>query len=210
MHAGEPDLIGFDRQASSDWTQLLAGVDEAGRGCLAGPVTAAAVVLPPNWMPDGLDDSKKLTARKRERLYTDIIRGASLWSAFCVPSSRIDRINILQATMEAMSGAIRGLGRLPGLVLVDGNRLPDLDVPGQAVIGGDGRSAAIAAASIIAKVARDSLMQEFDRRYPAYGFGHHKGYGAPDHLAALESDGPCPIHRFTFRPLSERDQQSLF
>ena len=208
--SGDRPLVAFDREASAGWSIRLAGVDEAGRGCLAGPVVAAAVVLDPGRIPDGLDDSKRLTRRERERLYTEIVKGAPAWSAFSVSSRRIDEVNILRAALQAMAGSVAGLRLRPDLVLVDGNRLPDLDRPARAVVGGDGRSAAIAAASIIAKVVRDSLMCELDDRYPAYGFGAHKGYGSRRHITALEDLGPTPVHRMTFRPLADRNQTSLF
>ena len=210
MSAGPPALRDFDREASDDWSLRLAGVDEAGRGALAGPVVAAAVVLDPEQLPDGLDDSKRLTARKRERLYTQIIEGAPAWSACCISSRRIDRVNILAATLEAMGACVAAVHPQPDLVLVDGNRLPPLSRPGRAVVGGDGRSAVIAAASIVAKVVRDSLMVELDGRYPAYGFAGHKGYGAAVHLQAIETHGPSPVHRLSFRPLAGRDQGRLF
>jgi len=203
-------LTAFDRDRSRDGELRLAGVDEAGRGCLAGPVTAGAVVLPPGWCPEGLDDSKRLTARRREKLYSQIVEGALAWGAFSVTAGEIDRIDILRASLKAMAGAVAGLGVPPDLVLVDGNRLPDWDLRSEAVVGGDGLSAAVAAASIIAKVTRDRFMIDLESVYPGYGFAGHKGYGSAEHLAALRSLGPCPEHRRTFRPVADLDQGRLW
>ena len=192
-------------QAALDWDTpgLLAGVDEAGRGPLAGPVVAAAVILDPRQPIAGLADSKKLTARRRERLY-DEIRAKALCCAVAEASvEEIDRLNILQATLLAMQRAVAGLRLPPAKVLVDGNRLPQLAVRAEAVVGGDARVPAISAASILAKVTRDHWCQEFDRQYPAYGFARHKGYGTVEHLDALRAHGACPQHRRSFRPVSE-------
>ena len=210
MRADAAALAGFDRERSRQGRLVLAGVDEAGRGCWAGPVVAAAVVLPDAWAPDGLDDSKKLSPARREALFAAIRAGALGWAACAVPAGEIDRVNILRATLGAMSRAVARLRIPPDLVLVDGNRLPDLPVPAQAIVGGDGASAAIAAASIVAKVLRDRVMTAWERHYPGYGFAAHKGYGAAAHREALERLGPCPLHRLTYEPLASRGQASLF
>ncbi len=189
---------------------MLAGVDEAGRGCWAGPVVAAAVVLPDGWAPDGLDDSKKLSAARREALYAEVRAHALAWHACAVSAAEIDRTDILRATLRAMSRSVAGLGVTPGLVLVDGTQLPALQVPAEALVRGDGTSAAVAAASIIAKVLRDRVMVAWDRRFPVYGFASHKGYGAAAHRAALDRLGPCPLHRLSYEPLASRGQARLF
>ncbi len=189
---------------------MLAGVDEAGRGCWAGPVVAAAVVLPDGWAPDGLDDSKKLSPARREALYAGIRAHALAWKACAVSAAEIDRTDILRATLQAMARSVNSLGVTPGLVLVDGTQLPPVEVPAEALVRGDGTSAAVAAASIIAKVLRDRVMVAWDRRFPGYGFASHKGYGAAAHKAALDRLGPCPLHRFSFEPLASRDQGRLF
>ena len=206
------DLAAFDLALVADGTARgpIAGTDEAGRGCLAGPVVAGAVVLPAGWCPAGLDDSKRLTALRRDVLYDAIVEGALCWGAFAVSPRRIDEINILRASLEAMAGAVALLRRVPGVVLVDGVHAPALPMPSRCLVGGDGRSAAIAAASIVAKVVRDRLMVEMDRRWPGYGFAGHKGYGAPEHLEALRTLGPSPIHRRTFRPVAELGQGVLW
>ena len=203
-------LAQFDAACRAAPHQLVAGVDEAGRGCLAGPVVAGAAILPPGWCPDGLDDSKRLTARRRDALYDAIVRGALCWGAFAVSPARIDEINILRASLEAMAGALALLGRVPDLVLVDGVHAPEVPWPTRTVVGGDGASAAVAAGAIIAKVTRDRLMADLDARWPGYGFAGHKGYGAAAHLDALHRLGPCPLHRRTFRPVAELVQGRLW
>jgi len=178
-----------------------AGVDEAGRGPLAGPVVAAAVILDPDRPIDGLADSKVLSPARRETL-ADLIRERALAIGIGVAEPElIDRINILQATMTAMRWAIEALEPAAESAIVDGNRVPALTIPARHLIGGDGLEPAISAASIIAKTHRDALMVELDRQHPAYGFARHKGYGTPAHLAALEQHGPCPAHRQSFRPV---------
>jgi ribonuclease HII len=203
-------LAGFDREHADGGRLRLAGVDEAGRGCWAGPVVAAAVVLPPGWCPEGLDDSKRLTPARRESLFHVLRAGALGWGACAVSADVIDRINILQASLLAMSRAVRRLAPPPEYVLVDGRQLPALPCAGQALIRGDGRSAAVAAASVIAKVLRDRLMCAWDRRLPGYGFAQHKGYGSTAHLAALRRLGPCPLHRRSYRPVALLGQGSLW
>lgn len=178
--------------------QTLCGIDEAGRGPLAGPVCAAACILPRDLEIPGLNDSKQLSAKKREALYAEITERALAWAVCMVDEKRIDEINILQATFEAMRGALGGLSVRPDFCLVDGNRDPKLGIPTQTVVKGDARCATVAAASILAKVSRDRLMTELDAVYPEYGFAIHKGYGTKAHYAALERYGLCPIHRRSF------------
>ncbi|XPV76565.1 MAG: ribonuclease HII [Desulfovibrio sp.] len=179
--------------------EYLAGVDEAGRGCLAGPVVAAAVILPAEYDLPGLDDSKKLTEKKREALYQPVREQALAWAVGVVWPPVIDEINILQSTFRAMNHAVAHLKRQPKMVLVDGNKtIPQLKLSQQAIIGGDGKIAAISAASVIAKTYRDHLMVALDKRYPQYGFSIHKGYGTKIHLEALEEHGPSRMHRLTF------------
>jgi len=181
--------------------ELTAGVDEAGRGPLAGPVVAAAVVLDPLFPIDGLRDSKKLSAAHRERLAVLIRERAYAWSVGRADAGDIDRINILQATLLAMARAVAGLPTPPRHVLVDGLHCPRLPCSVEAVVGGDRRIASISAASILAKVTRDAEMVQLDRRYPQYGFRRHKGYPTVEHREALLQHGPCPIHRRTFAPV---------
>ncbi|MGE4296683.1 MAG: ribonuclease HII [Desulfovibrionaceae bacterium] len=181
-------------------TGLVAGTDEAGRGCLAGPVVAAAVILPPVFDLPGLTDSKKLTEARRNTLRTAILAQATAWNLGLVWPWTIDRINILQASLAAMRGAVARLGAQPCLVLVDGNQtIPGLGIAQRTVVGGDALEPAISAASILAKTFRDDIMRRLDTRYPAYGFAGHKGYGAKTHMAALREHGPCRMHRMTFR-----------
>lgn len=176
----------------------IAGVDEAGRGPLAGPVFAAAVILPDDVIIDGINDSKKLSAKKREELFDVICKAAEAYSVCAVSEAAIDEINILQATFRAMRGAVSGLDVKPELVLIDGNKSPDLDTAHEAVVKGDSKSMAIAAASILAKVSRDRYMCKMAEKYPGYGFEKHKGYGTKAHYEAIEKLGICEIHRKTF------------
>jgi len=180
---------------------LVAGVDEAGRGPLAGPVVAAAVILDPTRPLDGLDDSKRLTPAQRERAFADICRHAVSFHIAEASVAEIDGLNILQATLLAMKRAVEGLKTVPAGVLVDGNRLPRLHIPARAIVGGDARVAAISAASILAKVHRDRLCEALDRAYPQYGFARHKGYGTALHLQALQRHGACAEHRRSFAPV---------
>lgn len=182
---------------------LIAGVDEAGRGPLAGPVVAAAVILDENNPIAGLADSKKLNSKTRERLYDEIRAKAVCCSIAEATVEEIDRLNILQATMLAMRRAVEGLRLKPHLVLVDGNRLPVLSIRAEAIVKGDAKIAAISAASILAKVHRDRWCADFHEQYPLYGFATHKGYGTAVHLAALRAHGACPQHRTSFRPVAE-------
>lgn len=192
-------------QLGLDWRPpepaLVAGVDEAGRGPLAGPVVAAAVVLDPRRRIRGLADSKQLTPRARERLYEQILERALCCSIAEASVDEIDRLNILHATMLAMRRAVEGLRLVPRRVLVDGNRLPELRVEAEAVIGGDATVPAISAASILAKVHRDRLCETLCAQHPGYGFAVHKGYPTPDHLEALVRLGACAIHRRSFAPV---------
>ena len=185
---------------------LVAGVDEAGRGPLAGPVVASAVILDPRHEIDGLDDSKKLDAATREALAVEVRAKSVCWSVAWSDAAEIDAINILAATLLAMRRAILGLAVMPAGVQVDGNRLPDLrfgecTLPGEAIVGGDGRVAAISAASILAKTTRDGIMVAMDRLYPHYEFARHKGYGTEAHRRHLETHGPCKQHRRSFAPV---------
>lgn len=179
----------------------LCGVDEAGRGPLAGPVVAAAVILPPGVSLPGLNDSKKLSPSRRERLAAEIRASALVWAIAEASASEIDEWNILRATLRAMARAVAALPLVPDEVLVDGNRAPTLEVPVRTIIGGDALEPAIMAASILAKTHRDARLVALDRRYPGYGFARHKGYGTAAHLAALACLGPCPEHRRSFAPL---------
>ncbi len=189
----------FDQQFRDAYGGLICGVDEAGRGPLAGPVYAAAVILSPEYPIIGLNDSKKLSEKKREALYDIILEEAV---AYCVASASVEEIetyNILGATYLAMSRAVSGLSRSPVLALIDGNRIPpQLTVPAQSVVKGDALSESIAAASILAKVSRDRVLKEMDTQYPQYGFAVHKGYGTAAHTAAIREYGPCPEHRPSF------------
>ncbi|MDO7634849.1 MAG: ribonuclease HII [Porticoccaceae bacterium] len=191
----------------------LAGVDEVGRGPLAGDVVTAAVILPANHGIEGLADSKVLSSRQRENLYLDIVGRALCWSVARATVEEIDRFNILQATLMAMRRAVMGLSQQPDFVAVDGNRLPQWEYRGEAVVKGDGRVEVISAAAILAKVVRDAEMKAFDVTYPGYGFAANKGYGTPQHLEALARKGPTAIHRRSFAPVREQmvlTQDTLF
>jgi ribonuclease HII len=191
----------------------LAGVDEVGRGPLAWDVVTAAVILPADHGIEGLADSKALSARQRENLYKDIISRADCWCVGRATVAEIDRFNILQATLMAMRRAVIGLKIQPDYVAVDGNRLPQWEYKGEAVVKGDGRVEVISAASIIAKVVRDAEMKDMDAKYPGYGFAKNKGYGTAQHLEALQRMGPSPIHRRTFAPVRNEiglEQSPLF
>jgi len=188
---------------SWDIPGLVAGVDEAGRGPLMGPVVAAAVILDELNPIQGLADSKKLTALRREKLYDEIRAKALCCSIALATAEEIDSLNILQATMLAMKRAVEGLRLKPNKVLVDGNRLPTLVILSEAIVGGDALVPSISAASILAKVHRDRWCAEFHLEYPQYGFADHKGYGTAEHLAALRQHGACPQHRRSFAPVAE-------
>jgi ribonuclease HII len=206
-------LLRFERQAWADGNKRLAGVDEAGRGPLAGPVVAAAVVFEREFLESeecgvlsGLDDSKKLSENRREEFHSLLFRcprvsiGVGLATAV-----EIDRANILAATHAAMQRAVAQLSPPPDHVLVDGLPIPGLTVESTAIVRGDSRSLSVAAASIVAKVTRDRIMRELDRRYPGYGFARHKGYGTKAHMRALLDYGPCPVHRYSFQPVSDAE-----
>ena len=192
------DMWEFENRYLSEGYKMVCGVDEAGRGPLAGPVCAAAVILPPNIDIPGLNDSKKLSDKKRRELFPVICEKAVAYAIAFSDQKEIDEINILQATYLAMERAIRQLPVKPDFALIDGNRAKDFGVPLETIVGGDGRSASIAAASILAKVSRDDVMLQMAEEYPGYGFEIHKGYGTKAHYAALAEKGPSPIHRMTF------------
>lgn len=182
---------------------LIAGIDEAGRGPLAGPVVAGAVILDPDRPIKGLRDSKQLTASERDDLAVEIRTRSLAWAVAEACVAEIDELNILQATLVAMRRAVAGLSIAPGQALVDGNCCPVLPCPVRAIVGGDRDIAAISAASILAKTSRDLMLIELDRQYPDYGFAQHKGYATPEHLAALARHGPCPAHRRSFAPVRQ-------
>lgn len=188
----------YERNAVQQGYTAVCGIDEAGRGPLAGPVYAAAVILPDGLEIPGLNDSKKLTEKKREALFDEICQKAIAYGIGCASEQEIDEINILQATYLAMRRAVEQLSVPADYALVDGNRMPPLAIPGETVVKGDAKSASIAAASILAKVSRDRVMLLMDPVYPQYQFAKHKGYGTKVHREALLTYGPCPIHRKTF------------
>lgn len=215
--AAPADRLAFERQLWRQGLRVVAGVDEAGRGPLAGPVVAAAVVLPAAWNEGGLpadlrglNDSKQLTENRRETFFARLTACPEIQHGIAsVEPAEIDRVNILRATHQAMVMALAGLASLPEHVLVDGLPVAVLRWPQTALVKGDSRSYSIAAASVLAKVTRDRRMLEYDRTYPAYGFARHKGYPTPEHLAALRRHGPCPIHRHSFAPV-RAEQGELF
>ncbi|MEO8537555.1 MAG: ribonuclease HII [Betaproteobacteria bacterium] len=196
-HGGPRDRPAHVRRCAC----LIAGVDEAGRGPLAGPVVAAAVILDPARRVRGLRDSKQMTAEQRERVACDIRANAIAWAVAASDVGEIDALNILRATLLAMRRAVELLSVRPVEALVDGDHCPELGCPVYAIVKGDRDVPAISAASIIAKTVRDSMLVALDRDYPMYGFARHKGYGTPEHLAALDLHGPCPHHRRTFAPV---------
>lgn len=197
-------MRGLEQQFATAGYEFVAGVDEAGRGCLAGPVVAAAVVVSPDCLIPGVDDSKRLSAARRERLAEEIKGRAAAWSVAVGDAALIDRINVLEATRWTMRNALRSLTVRPAVALVDAVRLDEVDVCGAEVptlplVRADSLSFAVACASIIAKTDRDRLMASYDRMYPGFGFARHKGYASEDHRAALKKLGPTPLHRLTFR-----------
>jgi ribonuclease HII len=192
------DWFFYENAARNDGCKMVCGIDEAGRGPLAGPVFAAAVILPEHAQIEGLNDSKKLTPKKREALYDVIVKTAVAWGIGFATEAEIDKINILQATFLAMRRAVGKLSPKPDCALVDGNRMPQLGIETRTIVKGDSLSASIAAASILAKVSRDRLMCQIDEIYPEYGFAKHKGYGTKQHVEMLRKIGPCPVHRRTF------------
>ena len=188
----------YEIEAKSKGYKAVCGVDEAGRGPLAGPVCAAAVILPENTIIDGVNDSKKLSEKKREALF-DVIKSSA--RSYCIAYATVEEIesmNILNATMLAMKRAVEGLDVKADYAMIDGNRLPDLNIDSEFIIKGDAKSMAIAAASILAKVSRDRLLREYAKEYPEYQFDKHKGYGTKAHIEALKKYGPCPYHRMSF------------
>jgi ribonuclease HII len=198
-----PDLA-LESALQSRGLRWIAGVDEAGRGPLAGPVAAAAVILPPGFVCPGLDDSKKLSPARREKLHAALTGHPDLiWSVATADVGEIDRLNILRATHLAMRRAVEGLARQPDHCLIDGLPVRDFPWPHDAIVKGDSRSLSIAAASIIAKVTRDRIMLEIDREFPQFGFARHQGYGTREHLAALRIHGPCRHHRRSFQPVAQ-------
>ena len=198
MKTEAPDLWLYEHEAAREGFACVCGVDEAGRGPLAGPVCAAAVILPPDIQIEGLNDSKKLTDKKRRALYDVIVEQAVSYGIAFADEQEIDEINILQATFLAMRRAFEKLTVMPDIALIDGNRAPGLSCRERTIVHGDALSASVAAASILAKVTRDRLMEEYDAQYPQYGFAVHKGYGTKRHYEALREFGPCPIHRQSF------------
>lgn len=192
--------LDFEKQAAAEGFRFIAGIDEVGRGCLAGPVVAAACILDLSRpLPEGLDDSKKLTEQQRERIAEELREHAVSFAVGEIAAEEIDRINILQATREAMKLAIAALDPAPDYLLIDALNLKEIGLPQRAIIKGDCVSASIAAASVIAKTHRDRLMRDYDAIYPQYGFAGHVGYGTKVHLDALKNCGPCPLHRRSFR-----------
>lgn len=186
--------------------QSIAGIDEAGRGPLAGPVLVAAVILPPHFVLSGLNDSKKLTAKVRDRLYSEITENPEIrWTSIAISPQEIDRLNILGATHSGMRAVLEQLSPRHAHALIDGLPVPHFPCPQTALVGGDGVSLSIAAASVIAKVERDRIMLENDSLYPEYGFAKHKGYPTREHFAKLRTHGPCPIHRRSFAPVAQAE-----
>jgi len=200
-------MLHFETMARRQGFLTIAGVDEAGRGPLAGPVVAAAVILPEGLIIPGVNDSKKLAESMRNRLYDRIMSEAVSVGVGISDNMTVDRINILQATLRAMESAVKLLSSRPDCLLVDGISKTSLDIHQKTIKKGDSLSQSIAAASIIAKVTRDRIMEEYDRKYPEYGFAGHKGYGSASHLAAIAEFAPCPIHRLTFRGVREHSVQ---
>ncbi len=196
-------LLRFEQELWDRGFRHLAGVDEAGMGTLAGPVVAAAALLPPGFRPRGLDDSKKLDAAERERLAAEIRGGALAVAVGLASHEEVDRLNVYQAGLLAMRRAVEGLAVRPDHLLVDARAVPGVEIPQRGIVRGDAQSLCIAAASVVAKTTRDALMVELDRAHPGYGFARHKGYGAPEHLEALRRLGPSPVHRRTFAPVKE-------
>ncbi len=202
--AGKMPDYSIEKALLDEGFSPVAGIDEAGRGPLAGPVVAAAAILPEGFTAEGLDDSKKVSAPRRERLYEAITAAGSgvVWASAAVNAATIDEINILRATHRAMALAASALTVQPGIAIIDGRPVKGFPYPYRAVVKGDSKSLSVAAASIIAKVERDRIMLAFAQRYPQYGFERHKGYGTKRHLEALRAHGPCPIHRQSFAPVA--------
>lgn len=190
--------VEYEQNAELKGYKAICGVDEAGRGPLAGPVCAAAVILPPNTIIDGVNDSKKLTEKKREALFDVIKETAVSYSIAYASVEEIESINILNATMLAMKRAVEGLDVKADYAMIDGNKMPPLDIDGETIVKGDAKSMSIACASILAKVSRDRLLYEYAKEYPQYRFDKHKGYGTAAHREAILEYGPCPYHRMSF------------
>jgi ribonuclease HII len=197
------DMLLWERQMAKHGYKIIAGIDEAGRGPLAGPVVAAAVVLPMDFRIDGINDSKKLTSKQRDTAYEYITKAAAHIGLGVVSPQEIDQINILQATCKAMRIAFEAIGAKVDICLIDGLPMKNFGHPHKAIVGGDGKSASIAAASIIAKVTRDRIMCKYDSIYPGYGFASHKGYGSELHLRMIREMGICEIHRKSFAPIRD-------
>ncbi len=202
------DMLRYEREAQDEGYAVIAGVDEVGRGPLAGPVVAAAVILPPDVRWADVNDSKLLTDERRREALT-LISAAARIGVGVVSVEEIERINIHRASLLAFKLAIEDLDRVPDMALIDGRHKTTLDIPQRAIVKGDRSSLSIAAASIVAKVTRDEMMLEYDRRYPEYGFAKHKGYGTPEHLAMIRKFGICPIHRRSFAGVRETSQYQL-
>lgn len=199
----QDELLEIECSLITEGYTAIAGIDEAGRGPLAGPVVAAAVILPPDAVFPGLDDSKKLSAAKREDLYAAVTSQATAWGIGMAEHDEIDDIGILDAAMGSMRRAVENMGMNPDIALIDGNRPPNLACPWRTIVSGDSRCRVIAAASVIAKVTRDRMMIEMDNVFPGYGFARHKGYGCASHAEAIRKKGPCSIHRLSFKLVPE-------
>lgn len=197
----------YEDEAKSNGYTLVCGIDEAGRGPLMGPVCAAAVILPPHFEIEGLNDSKKLTEKKREALFPIITSSAVAYGIAYATEKEIDELNILNATMLAMNRAIKALSVKADFALIDGNCSRSIEIPSKTIVGGDAKCPSISAASILAKVSRDRLCYELDKKYPEYGFAKHKGYGTKEHMDALKKFGPCPCHRMTFLKFLNNDDK---
>lgn len=206
-HQRVANLYTFENECRANGYKLIAGVDEVGRGPLAGPVVVASVILPKNFFIEKINDSKKLSEATREKIYDIIMENAIAVNRAIIDEKTIDRVNIYQAAMNGMYEAIYGLNPKPDAVLIDAMPLESLDIYHQSIIKGDAKSASIAAASIVAKVERDRMMNEFDKIYPQYGFAKNKGYGTSEHLEALRKYGPCKIHRKSFEPIKSMVMQ---
>jgi ribonuclease HII len=197
LHDSLPPNFLFDEEFRSSFP-VIAGVDEAGRGPLAGPVVAASVILPRALVIDGLDDSKKIPEKKRKKVFWEVVKSCSDLGVGIVDAETIDRINILEATKLAMKTAVKSLKSRPDILLIDALNLPDMKIRQEAIIKGDSRSASIAAASVIAKVVRDEIMNDYHQEYPGYNFTGHKGYATKEHIERINLNGPSPIHRMSF------------
>lgn len=203
------NLYEMEEKLYDEGHHMICGVDEAGRGPLAGPVVVAACILPPFLRIDGINDSKQLSAKKRSELYKIIVKNAIAYKIVFVSERDVDELNIYQATKKGMLEAIAGLPETPDYALIDAMPLGELQIPHDSIIHGDARCASVAAASILAKVVRDEYMEKMDVKYPNYGFRKHKGYGTKAHIEALEKYGPCEIHRKTFAPVSKYFSKQL-